>query len=137
MRRAEHSDIDYFVRAGREFCTHTPYSFNEDGYSMFVHEIIKDPDSIVLVNGDPVGCHCAAKLVPSFYDPEQTVCRVFTTWGPGGLKCFDEVERIAIIEGADFILADSYIEPRIMNFYENNGMRQTDSVFIKELQNGH
>ncbi len=134
MRRAKHSDIDYFVRAGREFCENTPYSFDEDGYSMFVHEIIKDPDSIVLV-GD--GCHCAAKLVPSFYNPEQLICRVFTTWGAGGLECFREVERIAVIEGADFILADSYIEPRIMKFYELNNMRQTDSVFIKELHNGH
>jgi len=137
MRRAQHSDINYFVRVGREFCENSFYSFDEDGYSMFAHEIIKVPDCIVLVSGDPVISHCAAKLVPSFYDPGQIVCRVFSTWGPGGLECFREVERIAVLEGAHFILADSYIEPRIMNFYKHNDMRQADSVFVKELQNGH
>ena len=137
MRPAEHKDIDYFVRVGEEFCKNTPYTFDADGYSMFIHGIIKDPDSISIVNGDPVICHCAAKLVPSFYDPEQIVCRVFTTWGKGGLECFREVERLAVIRGADFILADSYIEPRIMRFYEHICMRQTDSVFIKEVQKGH
>lgn len=137
MREARHEDIDYFIRAGREFTKSTPFSFDADGYSRFVHELLKNEDAIVLVSGEPIQGHCAALLVDSFYDPNELVCKVFSTWGKGGLQCFYEVQAIAEERGADFLLADSFIEPRIMRFYDKIGMRQADSVFIKELKNGH
>ena len=44
-----------------------------------------------------------------------------------------EGQRQAKNRGASFLMADSYIEPRIMKFYERQGMSLTDSKFIKAL----
>lgn len=133
MRLAAHEDIGYFVNAGREFAKNTPYSFDEDSYTRLVHEVIKNPQYLVIVDGDSTQCHCAAMLAPSIYNVDEIVARVFTTWGPGGLNCFREVETLAKEEGAKFIIADSFTEPRMMKFYERNGMKPADTVFIKEL----
>lgn len=133
MRPARHDDIDYFIRAGREFCKETPFAFNAEDYAERVHKIINDPNTVSIVNGDPVCCHSAATLYPSMYDASQIIARVFTTWGPGGLDCFVEVEHRCRDRGAAFIMADSYIAPRIMRFYKRRGMKRADSVFIKAL----
>ena len=133
MRNAQHSDMDYFVRAGREYCEYTPFSFNQESYVEVLNNVIDDPDCIFIVSGDPVNCHSLAKLTPNFYNASEIIAKVFSTWGLGGLKCFREVERIAKQRGAKFLLADSMIEPRIIRFYEKTGMVLQDSVFIKEL----
>ncbi len=133
MRKAVHSDINYCVLAGREFCEQTPFEFDEESYSLVVHSLVDDPDVVFVVDGDPVQCHSVAKLIPNFYNANEIIAKVFTTWGAGGLRCFVEVERLAKEKGAKFIMADSLREPRIERFYERRGMTIQDSVFIKEL----
>ena len=133
MRTAEHADIDYFIKAGMEFCEYTPFSFDAESYAVVIHNLVDDADCVAIVDGDPVKCHSVAKLIPNFYNADEIVAKVFTTWGPGGLKCFAEVERICKARGARFLMADSMIAPRVQKFYERRGMTQQDSVFIKEL----
>ncbi len=133
MRRARHEDIEYFVQAGWDWCKHTPFTFDEEDYAGIVHALIDDRDCIAVVDGEPVRCHSVAKLSPSFYNAGEVIAKVFTTWGDGGLNCFVEVERLAKERGAKFLIADSFIAPRIIKFYERRDMYLTDSVFIKEL----
>lgn len=125
--------MDYFVSAGREFCKHTPFSFDPESYAEMAKGIIESPDVICIVDGDPVRCHCAAKLVPSLYDSQQVVARVFTTWGRGGLNCFERVEGLCREAGAHFLIADALIAPAITRFYERRGMKQIDTLFMKAL----
>ena len=133
MREARHEDIEYFIQAGWDFCKQTPFTFDEEDYAAIVHKLIDDPDCIAVVDGDPVQCHSVANLLPSFYNAGETIAKVFTTWGDGGLNCFVEVERQAKERGARFLIADSFIAPRIIRFYKRRDMYLTDSVFIKEL----
>ena len=133
MRPAEHKDIEYFVRVGKEFCEYTPFSFDAESYAEIIGSLIDDPDCVSVVGGDPVKCHSVAKLVPNFYNANEIVAKVFTTWGKGGLKCFAEVEKICRDRGAKFLIADSMIEPRVIKFYEKHGMSHQDSVFMKVL----
>jgi len=74
-----------------------------------------------------------AKLMPNLYNDSEIIAKVFTTWGQGGLKCFTEVERISKERGAMFLMADSMIAPKIIQCYENIGMKMHDSVFMKRL----
>ncbi|MCP4934697.1 MAG: hypothetical protein GY927_10955 [bacterium] len=136
FRYAEHSDIDYLIGAAKAFIPHTPYSFDEGSYTMVAHSLIKDPDSIFIVRGRPAECHCVAKLVSSIYNRDEVIARVVSTWGPGGLKCFDEVERLAYINGAKFIMADLLVEPRMESFYRRLGMTKADTLYFKELGYG-
>lgn len=133
MRPAGYEDIDYFVRAGKEFCEYTPFSFDVKSYSEVIKSLIDDPYCVLVVDGEPAKCHSVAKLVPNFYNANEIVAKVFTTWGLGGLKCFREVERQCRERGAKFLIADSMIAPRVMKFYERRGMEHQDSVFIKVL----
>ena len=133
MREANHSDVDYFVQAGKEFCEQTPFKFDQESYRSVIHSLVDDPDVVSVVDGDPVKCHSVAKLIPNFYNANEIIAKVFTTWGIGGLRCFIEVEKITKARGAKFIIADSMIAPRIIRFYERQGMTCQDSVFIKEL----
>lgn len=130
MRPAKHSDIGYFVRAGREFCAFTPFQFDAPSYAEAIHALLDDPNVIAIVGDE---CHCVARLAPNFYNAGEVVARIISTWGKGGLECFREVERLCTERGARFIMADSWIEPRIERFYERQGMTRMDSVFIKEL----
>ena len=134
MRKAEHSDLAWFIEAGRAFCEHTPFEFDEGSYANACMTLIDSPEVISAV-GDR--CHCLALLVPNFYNGNEIIAKVFTIWGNGGLKCFREVERQAKERGAKFILADSFVEPRLCKFYERHGMTLTDSVYLKEVNDGH
>ena len=131
MREARHEDIDYFIRSGKAFCESTPFSFDAESYAEAVHNIIDDPDCISAVI--PGKAHCVAKLVPNFYNDSEIIAKVFTTWGKGGLLCFTEVEKQARNQGATFLMADSFIDSRVIRFYERHNMTLADSVFIKEL----
>lgn len=133
MRWATTDDIDYFIQAGKDFCQHTPFVFDAKSYTEVVRELLDDPDCIAIVDGNPTRCHCAAKLMPNFYNDNEIIAKVFTTWGRGGLKCFTEVERICRDRGVMFLMADSMIVPKIIKFYENIGMKMHDSVFMKRL----
>ena len=131
MRLARIDDLDYFIQAGREFCEHSPFAFNEPDYARNVLRILDDPIHIVIV--EPGLAHCAAQLAPSLYDSSQIIGRVFSTWGTGGLKCFSGVERECQRRGAVFLIADAWLTPRIAKFYRRRGMREADRVFLKEL----
>ena len=131
MRDALQSDIPYFVEAGRQFVQFTPFSFDAESYAEALERII-DAETTVSSVIEGKG-HCAATLGPSMFDSRELIARVFTTWGRGGLRCFIDVERKAKKRGAKFIVADSYVEPRIIKFYERRGMFLTDSVYLKAL----
>jgi len=133
LRPASRDDIDYFILAGKTFCEHTPFSFDEKSYEAVVRQLLDDPDCIAIVDGDPTKCHCVAKLIPNFYNGNEIIAKVFTTWGPGGLNCFVEVERICKEMGAMFLSADSMIAPRVTRFYERRGLQHFDSVFMKRM----
>lgn len=133
MREPTHEDIPYFIRAGRAFSDLTPLGFDSGSYAENVRQMIDSPSVIAVVDGDPVRAHCAAALTPSLYDASEVIARVYTTWGPGGLRCFREVEKRAKERGARFLIADSFAEPRVMKFYERIGMQQADITYIKEL----
>lgn len=133
MREATTDDIDYFIKAGQDFCEYTPFVFDSDSYADVIRQLLDDPDCIAIVDGNPTHCHCVAKLMPNFYNDGEIIAKVFTTWGHGGLKCFAEVERICKEMGAIFLMADSMIAPKIIKFYENIGMKLNDSVFMKRL----
>lgn len=133
IREPVSDDLLYFMEAGRLFTEKTPYSFDENYYAEQVMNFIEADHTIIRVKGYPAEAHCAAMLIPSMYHPDEFICRVFSTWGNGGLECFREVERQAQATGAHFLIADSYIEPRIMKFYAHNGMTHSDVVFLKEL----
>lgn len=130
VRKATYDDLDYFIEAGRDFCLHTPFSFDADSYGESVKAILANPDCLAYVTGTG---HSVALLVPNFYNSDEIIAKVFTTWGKGGLKCFREVEKQSRAKGAKFIMADSYIQPRVIKFYERIGMRLADWVYIKDL----
>lgn len=137
VRAATYDDIDYLLSSSKAFCEKTPLSFDTDGHLQQLKQILDNDDAIVVVGGDPVTCHCAGVLTPSFWNPDDIICKIFTTSGAGGLQCFREVERIARERGATFLMADSWLEPRIISFYERNNMSAMDTVFLKELKDGN
>lgn len=122
--------MDHFIGAGRDFCAITGFSFDDESYAKSLQEIL-DAENSIVVTGD--GCHCVAMLVPSLYDSRETIARVFSTWGRGGLRCFREVERIAKERGARYMIADQMYDKRIGSFYRRIGMREADTTYIKEL----
>ena len=136
-REATHDDIEYFVESGREFCAKTPFDFDAEGYAENVARFIDSDECIAVVTGDPVSGHSVGVLVSSFWRPDNILCKIFTTSGRGGLRCFREVERRAADAGAKYLFADSWLEPRIISYYEKNGMSLTDKVFLKELKSGN
>ena len=133
MRKARHDDLPYFIEAARQFVAYTPLRFNPESYAKTVTEMIDDESVICFVNGNPPAGHCAAKLIASFYDSSEIIAHVYTTWGIGGLRCFQEVVNAAKERGATLLMADSFIEARIIRFYERQDMKLTDSIYIKRL----
>ena len=131
MRRATTADMAYLLKAGEDFCRETPYSFDRQSYAQTAWHIINSDDFIVLVDGEPARCHAAAQLAPSMYDVSETIARVFTTWGPGGLKCFRALEKACRDAGASFIIADSFTDDRIASFYRRRGFEQQDKLFMR------
>ncbi len=133
FRPARHSDIGYFVDVAREFNKSMPYTLDEDSYTISIHELIKDPDAIFVVKGNPAIAHCLIRLGHSIYNQYEIIARVVSTWGPGGLECFRYAEALAQAEGAHFLIADSFAETRIEKFYLRNGMKEMDKSFCKEF----
>lgn len=125
--------MDYFIRAGEEFCQSTPFTFHAPSYAKNVAGVLTDPEAIAIVFGEPVTGHCVAKLSRNLYNDSEIIARIVTTWGNGGLKCYREVRRQAKKIGANFIRADVYIEPRMAKVYERDGMVLTDGVYTGKL----
>lgn len=130
IREATLSDLPQFAKAASEFIVRTPFHLNIEDYLENVIGILGDTNSVVYTSGEG---HAAVTLTPSFYDRSQVIGRVFTTWGKGGLECFRACEQWAKEHGAAFLIADSFIDPRITKFYERIGMTQTDHLYMKVL----
>lgn len=131
IRKAELSDLPYFARAAQEFIKDTIYTLDPEIYLDNMVGFIQNPDIGLFVIGEPSG-HCGVGLIQSVYG-DETIARVLTTWGDGGLKCFKHAEQWAKERGAKYLMADSLHEPRIRSFYERNGMSQADILYTKGL----
>ena len=128
MRWAESQDMDYFVSAGREFSQLAGFGFDEYVYTSHIQDMIEADDMICMVT-EPVTGHCFCRITPCLYDG-QLLAHVFSTWGKGGLKCFDEVVRIARNMGAKYLIADMMHDKRIEAFYSRRGMTKADTNFL-------
>ena len=131
MRPGCIEDLVYFIEAGREYSKETPFRFDAESYARNVIQLLNDPQVITMVTGNPVTGHSVARLTPSLYDESEIIGRVFTTWGKGGLRCFQEVERQCFQRGARFVMADTWIEPRLANVYRRRGYQAADSLLVK------
>ena len=131
VREAELTDLPYFARAAKTFIKDTIYTLDPEIYLDNMVGFIMNPEVGLFVTGEPSG-HCGVVLVESMYG-DETVARVVTTWGKGGLICFKHAEQWAKDRGAKYLMADSLHEPRIRTFYERNGMTQTDILYMKGL----
>lgn len=136
MREATADDLPYFIEAAETFTKDTPYRFDPNSYGQRVMELIGSPAFLSSVANEPPTGHCAALIYESLYDRNQRICNIFTTWGRGGLDCFRDVLRQAKAAGCDIVIADSWIEPRIMQAYKRLGFEQADIKFVRAL-NGH
>ena len=130
IREAQYSDLPYFYKAAKEFIDLTPFSLDVESYLNNIIQLMESESAGIFTNGS---AHCAVILIPSLYDSNETIARVISTWGAGGLKCFDAAVKWAKENSADILIADSYVEPRMESFYKRFGMVQTDKVYLRKI----
>ena len=122
--------MPYLISAASEFVAQTPFSIDEEDFKQNVILFASNPDAVIFTTGSS---HCAAVISSSLYKSDEFICRIVSTWGKGGMRCFDAVERWAKGRGAKFLIADSYLEPRITKLYKRRGMKGTDQLFMKAI----
>jgi hypothetical protein len=134
IRRLAHNDIEYCVNAARKFCEIKERPFDEEHSRSFITATIYNGHALVALdsNGKPTG-HSAALVFPDMYSPRLTA-RVFTTWGKGGLKCFEYLLSVLKMQGVKEVIADCWDgDERLSNYYKKKGFDKSYEFYTKEI----
>lgn len=123
-------DLDYFVGAGRKYCSLIGLDFDE---AIFVRSLTAQLENeftkFFILDGK---AHCIVTITHSGYG-KNIIARIISTWGPGGTKCLRAAKQWAKEQGADKIIADANLSPKIAKFYESIGMKEYDTNYMGSL----